>query len=158
MTAESGLEARVRALIEPAVSQANAAVDEVVFNERQTPAALHITVDRLEGTESMSLDQVAEVSRAISKILDDHDPIDPEYLLEVSTPGAESEMTRLRHYQRNLDRTVQVKLRSGEKLLGRLVTADENGFSLELEDGSRYLEYSNVRKARPRVSFGEERR
>ncbi len=158
MSSEPDLENRIRALIEPVAAQFGVAVDGVVFHERHTPALLQITIDRLEGTESLSLDEVAEVSRSVSKKLDEADPIDPEYLLEVSTPGAESEMTRLRHYQRNLGRVVRVRLRDGDKLRGRLVSADETGFSLELDEGSRYLEYSNVRKARPSVSFDEERR
>lgn len=158
MTSEPDLVTHIRALIQPVVEPFNATVEAVSFNERSTPALLQITIDRTEGIESLTLDQVAEVSRAISAALDNNDPIGPEYMLEVSTPGAESEMTRLRHFQRNLGRNVRVKLRDGEKLLGRLISADEDGFSLELDEGSRYLEYSNVRKARPSVSFDEERR
>ncbi|MDN6566880.1 MAG: ribosome maturation factor RimP, partial [Actinomyces sp.] len=73
---------------------------------------------------------LAAVSRAVSKAMDAADPIDGEYLLEVSTPGAERELTRPRHWRRALGHQVHIKLREGDALTGRLVEVGEGSVTV----------------------------
>lgn len=156
--AQNGLEDEVLRLLDPIADNLGLIIESVEFKERQVPASLRITVDRREGTASATLDEVAEASRQISQKLDQADPIRSEYVLEVSTPGAESNLTRPRHYLRNIGRRIQVRLRNGETLEGTLKEADDHSFVLQLPTGSRGLEYKEVRRVRPRMNFGEERR
>lgn len=156
--AQNGLEEQVQKLLDPIAANLDLIIESVEFKERQVPPSLRVTVDRREGTDSPSLDQISDISRLISEELDRADPIPSEYLLEVTTPGAHSNLTRPRHYLRNIGRTVQVRLRTGETLEGRLQEADDQGFVLHVSDGDRAVEYDEVRRARPRVDFGGERR
>ena len=94
-----------------------------------TPAGrrrlLRVLVDRDGG---ISLDDVADVTRAISKALDADDIMgDGAYTLEVSSPGVDRPLTLPRHWRRNVSRLVAVTLTAGGKLTGRIKSASERG-------------------------------
>ncbi len=145
---------RVTDLLGP-IREIGAVVEIVKYDERSVPPTLQVTIDRESGTDSLNLDEIGEVSRLISSLLDaEDDLIDSEYNLEVSTPGAESNLTKRRHFERNIGRQVRVKLRDGSKFEGTLESADADGFVIALETGVRRVDYSGVLRARPRVQFG----
>ena len=50
------------------------------------------------------------MSRAIDPVLDEHDPIPDQYLLEVSSPGIERELTRDDHFDLCVGEKVEVRL------------------------------------------------
>jgi ribosome maturation factor RimP len=69
---------------------------------------LRVLVDRDGG---INLDDVAEVTRAISKALDADDIMgDGAYTLEVSSPGVDRPLTLPRHWRRNVSRLVKVQI------------------------------------------------
>ncbi len=154
MVEAEAVEAQVLALLQPLAVTADAVVESVRLVQRGEESVLEVTVDRAEGTASLPLDDVAELSRSFSEALDTADPLTGAYTLEVGTPGAESELKALRHYQRNLGRTIRVKTVDGEKLEGQLTAVGEDSFTLRLPDGEREITFDEVRKARPRVTFG----
>ena len=90
----------------------------------------------------------------MSRALDDADPIDGEYLLEVSTPGAERELTKVDHWLRQVGRLVRVKLRAGGYVSGRVIDADESGATIDVDGTATTIAYSDMRKARSRIEFG----
>lgn len=135
------------------VSKMGAVVELVRFNDRSNPPTLQVTIDRIAGTESLNLDEIGDISRLIGDLLDEADEFDSEYTLEVSTPGAESPLTRRRHYERNIGRTVQVKTVDGDKFQGVLEAAGATAFTLATDTGVRTIDYSDVKRARPRVQF-----
>ena len=98
----------------------------------------------------------AELARAFSPIVDEVDPIDSEYFLEVSTPGAERELSEPRHWIRQVGRLARVKLREGTTLSGRVISADEAGVELEVDGETTRIDYAQMKKARARVEFGSE--
>ncbi len=59
---------------------------------------LQVMAERPDGT--MNVDGCAEVSRAVSAILDVEDPIAGEYELEVSSPGIDRPLVRLKDFER----------------------------------------------------------
>lgn len=59
-------------------------------------ATLQIMAERPDGT--MDVDDCASLSRAISAVLDEKDPISGEYTLEVSSPGIDRPLTRPRDF------------------------------------------------------------
>ena len=62
---------------------------------------LRVTVD---SDEAIGVDTIADLSRGISRILDDEDPFKRSYTLEVSSPGLERKLTRPRHYEKSVGR------------------------------------------------------
>lgn len=146
-------EDEIRGLLEPLADDAGVVIDSLRLLQRGGAETLEVVVDLPSGTESLPLDKVADLSREFSEVLDAADPLPSAYVLEVTTPGAESELKTLRHYRRNLGRSLRVKLRDGEKLSGELVGAEEGSFTIATDQGLREILYNDVRKARPQVGF-----
>lgn len=124
-----------------------------------TPAGrrrlLRVLVDRDGG---ISLDDVAEVTRLISKALDQaeesDDPMgDGAYTLEVSSPGVDRPLTLPRHWRRNVTRLVTVTLTTGDKVTGRIRTASDEEAQLEVEGDVRTVAYAEVEKAKIQIEF-----
>ncbi|TWS21663.1 ribosome maturation factor RimP, partial [Tsukamurella conjunctivitidis] len=113
--------APLRSLLEGVVAESGLALDSVVELHQNGSPVVRVVVDVTGEEGEVDSDTLAAVSRAVSKAMDAADPIDGEYLLEVSTPGAERELTRPRHWRRALGRLVHIKLREGDALTGRLV-------------------------------------
>ena len=76
--AQNGLEEQVQKLLDPIAANLDLIIESVEFKERQVPPSLRVTVDRREGTDSPSLDQISDISRLISEELDRADPIPSE--------------------------------------------------------------------------------
>lgn len=137
----------VRDLVAPLLAHRAVELDDVEF----TGGVLRITVDRPGGID---LEALTEVSEAVSRLLDEHDPVPGRYTLEVSSPGLERLLKRPEHYQRSVGTKVKVKTRphvDGERRREGVITAaDDDGFEL---DGCR-LGYADVERARTVFEWG----
>ncbi|WP_418912918.1 ribosome maturation factor RimP [Actinomyces bouchesdurhonensis] len=144
-------------LLAPVVSASGLELDSVTRTRSNAMPLLRVVVEAPIGAEGIDSDTLADVSRAISKTLDVADPIDGEYLLEVSTPGAERELTKVGHWIRQVGRLVRIKLRAGGYVSGRVVAADETRVTIDVDGESRVINYQDIRKARARIDFGSEK-
>ena len=85
----------------------------------------------------MTVEDCARLSRAISDVLDAADPIDGDYLLEVSSPGIDRPLTRLKDYQtyEGLEARLELdRLADGRKRFkGELAGIDEQNVALNIE-------------------------
>lgn len=97
MLAKSPMDEKIAALIGPSVEGMGFRLVRVRLMGGRRPT-LQIMAERPDGT--MEVDDCAEVSRMISALLDVEDPIDREYLLEVSSPGIDRPLTRLEDFER----------------------------------------------------------
>ena len=84
-------------LITPAVEAAGFRLVRlrVLAGKRRT---LQVMAERPDGT--MNIDDCAALSRALSEFLDSQDPIEGDYILEVSSPGIDRPLTRLTDFAR----------------------------------------------------------
>lgn len=144
-------------LLAPVVSASGLELDSVTRTRSNAMPLLRVVVEAPIGAEGIDSDTLADVSRTISKTLDVADPIDGEYLLEVSTPGAERELTKVGHWMRQVGRLVRIKLRAGGYVSGRVVAADETRVTIDVDGESRVINYQDIRKARARIDFGSEK-
>jgi ribosome maturation factor RimP len=88
----------------------------------------------------MNVEDCAKLSRAISEVMDAADPITGEYTLEVSSPGVDRPLTRLKDFDTyaglevriELDRVAEGRKRFKGELAG--VEDDQVGLNLEGED------------------------
>ena len=69
-------------------------------------ATLQIMIDRKDG-KNIVVEDCAKVSRAISEVMDEEDPISDEYNLEVSSPGLDRPLTKIAHFDRFLGQVVK---------------------------------------------------
>ncbi len=141
-------------LLSPVVAASGLELDSVTRTRSDAMPLLRVVVEAPIGADGIDSDTLADVSRAVSKALDAADPIDGEYLLEVSTPGAERELTKVGHWMRQIGRLVRIKLRAGGYVSGRVIDAGETGATIDVDGEATTIDYQDMRKARSRVDFG----
>ena len=141
-------------LLAPVVAASGLELDSVTRTRSDAMPLLRVVVEAPIGAADIDSDTLADVSRAVSKALDAADPIDGEYLLEVSTPGAERELTKVGHWKRQVGRLVRVKLRAGGYVSGRVIDAGETSATIDVDGEATTIDYQDMRKARSRVDFG----
>jgi ribosome maturation factor RimP len=150
---------RLRSLLEPLVSSQGLDLEEIEVASVGRKRVLRVVVDSDSGAD---LDQVADVSRALSAKLDETDAMgEGEYDLEVGTPGAERPLTEHRHYVRAVDRLVRFQLADGAdtELVARILKVDDEGLDLEVpgvkgrKPTARRLTFDDIAKARVQVEF-----
>ena len=88
---------RIATMIEPSLLAMGFLLVRVRFGGAKRPV-LQIMAERPDGT--MTVEDCAEVSRAVSALLDVEDPIAGEYVLEVSSPGLDRPLVKLDDYRR----------------------------------------------------------
>jgi len=88
----------------------------------------------------------AKFSREISPILDVEDPLPEAYVLEVSTPGFERILELKTDFQRFMGFHIRVRIATKKnKINGRLISADEAGFTLQYDDErERTIDYADA--------------
>ncbi|MFE6154913.1 ribosome maturation factor RimP [Streptomyces sp. NPDC057889] len=150
---------RLRSLLEPLVSSQGLDLEEIEVASVGRKRVLRVVVDSDSGAD---LDQVADVSRALSAKLDETDAMgEGEYDLEVGTPGAERPLTEHRHYLRAVDRLVKFQLADDAEteLVARILKVDDEGLDLEVpgvkgrKPTARRLTFDDIAKARVQVEF-----
>ena len=132
---------RVSELVEPLIKAHGADLYDVVHGG----ATLQVLVGG-----DVDLEDLADLTREISAVLDDADPMPDRYTLEVSTPGLERTLRTPKHYAGAIGERVKVKTKQGEqrRLEGVLTAADDDGFVVDTGTEQRRLSYSDVERAR----------
>ncbi|CAL9432902.1 Ribosome maturation factor RimP [Streptomyces sp. enrichment culture] len=148
---------RLRELLEPLVSSQGLDLEEIAVDSVGRKRVLRVVVDSDTGAD---LDQIADVSRALSAKLDETDAMgEGAYDLEVGTPGAERLLKEPRHYVRATGRLVRFQLAEGGELVARILTVDDEGVDLEVpgvkgrKPTARRLAFGEIAKARVQVEF-----
>lgn len=138
-------------LLEPVVSAEGLDLEDVTVTQAGKRRLLRVIVDRDGG---VSLDDVADVSRAVSGALDDTDAMGQSaYTLEVSSPGVDRPLTEPRHWRRAAKRLVKAEMRDGSVVEGRVLSADESGVELDVDGADRRLDYQDLTRGRVQVEF-----
>jgi ribosome maturation factor RimP len=119
---------------------------------------VRVTVDRPGGVD---MEAIAAATRAISRSLDEHDPISGRFHLEVSSPGLERSLRTPAHFRRAVGSTVRIKTRAGvegdRRIDGALVAADDDGVTVALAapaSGERHVRYDDIERARTVFEWG----
>ncbi|MCB5182030.1 ribosome maturation factor RimP [Streptomyces antimicrobicus] len=148
---------RLRELLEPLVAAQGLDLEEIELSRAGKRRMLRLIVDSDEGVE---LDACAELSRVVGEKLDETDAMgDDEYVLEVSSPGADRPLTQHRHYVRATGRLVKFQLAEGGELIARILGVDDEGVDLEVpglkgrKATTRRLAFGDVAKARVEIEF-----
>jgi ribosome maturation factor RimP len=108
---EGGLTERLSAVISPVVAGMGFRLVRVRFISGGRPR-LQVMAERPDG--SMTVEDCASLSQALSAVLDVEDPIHGEYALEVSSPGIDRPLTSLEDFARFAGRTLRAELRSAQ--------------------------------------------
>ena len=126
---------RLAGWIGPVVGSAGYDLEELVVTPAGRRSVVRVVVDRDQG---VTLDDIAEVSRSVSEVLDANDDGmgRTPYVLEVTSPGVDRPLTEPRHWRRNVGRLVTVPVGPAgapEHLTARITGVDDAGVELAVE-------------------------
>ncbi|WP_222851517.1 ribosome maturation factor RimP [Phytoactinopolyspora mesophila] len=138
-------------IVGPVVEGEGLDLEDLKVSQAGRRSRLQIIVDADGGVD---LDRCAEVSREISRVLDETNAMgEAPYTLEVSSPGISRPLTQPRHWSRATGRLVRVELADGSDVTGRVEAADDAAAVLDIEGSTRKIMYGEVTKARVQVEF-----
>ena len=141
----------LQTLLEPIVSQLGYELVRVLTIGQKNPT-LQIMIDRLDGA-NITVDDCATVSRAVSDILDEKDPIEGQYSLEVSSPGLDRPLTKLEHFQRYNDYEAKIEtsceVEGRKRFKGKLSGVESNGLvHINMNDQDYAIPFADINKAK----------
>ena len=146
--------AQVQEVIEPAVRAAGCDLEDVEVRAAGRRQLVRVLIDADGG---ITLDQVAEVSRAVSVALDEADARlgFGAYVLEVSSPGVDRPLTLPRHFRRAHGRLLNVTRTDGQIVTGRVVDYTDDAISLQTSAGEVELSFADIASAKVQVEFNQ---
>ncbi|HEU4420928.1 MAG TPA: ribosome maturation factor RimP [Pilimelia sp.] len=145
---------RLREVIGPVVTAAGYDLEDLTVSRAGSRHVVRVMVD---GDAGVSLDDVADISRAVSAALDAAESaggelIEGQYQLEVGSPGVDRPLTQPRHWRRNVGRLVTV--RAGDRqLTGRILAADNDGIVLDVGGERHGAAYAQLGPGRVQIEF-----
>lgn len=134
---------KVRTLAQPLCDELGLFLWDVRFEKEGATWYLRVLVDKDGGVD---IDDCEAVSRPLSDLLDESDPIPQSYVLEVGSPGLARELRRPEHFQCCIGDEIRIRLirplESGEKdIIGVLTGYEKNMISVSV-DGGQTLDIS----------------
>jgi len=120
---------RVRVLLEPTAEALGYSLWDVEYVKEGAEMVLRITIDSPKGID---INDCETMHRAIDPILDEADPIEAAYRLEVSSPGLERTLSRPEHFASVIGQEIEVRLFApieGRRIIqGVLISASDTAF------------------------------
>lgn len=119
---------------------------------------LRVYVDRASGNDYIGTEDCEKISRFLSEKLDEKDPIEQNYYLEVSSPGMDRPLLRTEHYERYAGSEVDIRLYKGKdgakEIHGILNGISGDRITVTDHDGKTWeLQLSEIAKANLAVIF-----
>jgi ribosome maturation factor RimP len=114
LVAKTAIDRRLAEIVTPAIEGMGFELVRIRLMGGRTPT-LQIMADRPEG--GIVVDECARISTAVSAVLDVEDPIEENYVLEVSSPGIDRPLTRLKDFDAWAD--YEARLETSELIDGR---------------------------------------
>jgi ribosome maturation factor RimP len=147
--------ARLLQLLTPVVEGAGHDLEDLTVSPAGRRRVVRVVVDKDGGS---TLDDIAEVSRAVSDLLDEVEDQEPQllggaYVLEVSSPGVDRRLTLPRHWRRNTGRLVAAHLADGSTVTGRVLSADELEVVLDVDGTEQHLVLAQITAGAVQVEF-----
>ena len=163
---EDAVLATVKSLVMPIVHDLKLDLYDIEFRG----GTLRITIDTPPGTVGtgedgdhggITLDSLALATRLISREMDHHDPVAGHYTLEITSPGLERTLRLPIHFQREIGKTVAIRLRDTvnglRRIQGVLIAATDTEATIRLDDAQlteRSVNYAQIDRARTVFVWG----
>jgi len=125
----------------PVAKELGLEIWEVRFEKEGTEWYLRYYIDK----DGLTIEDCEAFSRAIDPVLDEADPIEQHYCLEVSSPGIERRLNTDEHVRRYLGSRVNVRFirppegRSTRSFTGVLAGMDDGRVTLTMDDGDQLV-------------------
>ena len=127
-------------IAEPIANSLGYELWDVRFEKEGANWYLRIFIDKEDG---ISINDCVDMSHAIDKPLDEADPIEQSYCLEVCSPGLERDLKRDAHFEKSIGKKIMVKLirpvDGQREFKGTLESYDNGNLELMLEEGTKLM-------------------
>ena len=139
----------LQAIIEPVADAMGFEIVRISFGGGRRPI-LQIMAERPDGT--MTVKDCTRLSRELSVVLDVENPVPGEYMLEVSSPGIDRPLTRLKDFERYTGFEAKLELYepvNGQRRWRGVLAGVENDRVALADQNEKYLfGFSEIRKAK----------
>lgn len=139
-------------IIEPAVKNLGFETVRILTIGDSNPT-LQIMIEHQDYQKELTVDDCALVSRAISALLDEKDPIDSRYTLEISSPGLDRPLTKIEHFRRYINYVIKLetvepveKRKRFKGTITAVLPSDE--IVLDMDETTYKIAFANVAKAK----------
>lgn len=136
-------------LLEPVVESEGFEMVDLEFARGSHGSLLRIYIDLARG---VSVDDCVQVSQAVSRALEGHDPIAGQYTLEVSSPGSDRILRRREHFERFVGERAAIELKLAvdgrRRFTGRLAGVSTRAVRLEVDGVEHEFALEWIQKAR----------
>ncbi|WP_294622486.1 ribosome maturation factor RimP [uncultured Roseovarius sp.] len=142
LIAKTAIDRRMAEIITPVIEDMGFELVRVRLMGGKTNT-LQIMAETPEG--GIEVDQCADISNAVSAVLDVEDPLTDAYTLEVSSPGIDRPLTRLKDFEEF--EGYEAKLETSEMIDGRkrfkgvLAGVEDNDVLINIEEGTVGLQF-----------------
>ena len=143
-------ESALRRILEPVVQAAGLDLEAVEIVPAGRRSLVRVVVDGDgDNGRGPTLDQLADVSKAVSVALDDAPETGSRpYTLEVTTRGVSRPLTRPAHWRRNVGRLVTIRLTGDQpEVTGRITEASDSGATVEVSNEPTHIDFGDVVRA-----------
>jgi ribosome maturation factor RimP len=143
-------------LLEPPIEALNYELVDIEFAREGRGGVLRIFIDRRieDSGISISVDDCARVSHAVSELLEAQDPIKGHYTLEVSSPGFDRILRTRAHFERFAGERIFAELKlpieGRRRFVGVLKSVTDDTIVVEVDGKAHSLPLDRIQKARLR--------
>lgn len=144
---------KIKEIVEPLLEREGLEVVDVEYRREPIGMVLRVFIDRPEGVD---LEVCSDASSVIEAALDETDFIESAYNLEVSSPGVERRLVKPAHFQSFVGEEARLHLlptvEGRKKFTGRIVEANGEAVTLEVDGERLRFEYERIAKANLKYS------
>lgn len=141
----------------PVAQKNGCTIYEVEYQKEGSDYVLRVVLDVLDDNSFVSIDTCEAVSRELSGILDENDPVSGAYILEVTSPGLDRRLKKAEDFVRFCGKTVDVgmykSLNGSKTLTGTLKGLENDVLMLECDGKDVNLNYGDVAYVKLAVIF-----
>jgi len=107
----------------------------------------------IDADTNLTIDRCGKLNREIGNKLEEANLTDGSYTLEVSSPGLDFPLRKVRQYKKNIGRQLIIDLKSGQKLEGELKKVSEECVTLAVKEEVKNINWDEVEKSIIKVLF-----
>jgi ribosome maturation factor RimP len=142
-------------LLEPPIEALNFELVDIEFAREGRGGVLRVFIDaRADSGVGITVDDCANVSHAVSQVLETQDPIKGHYTLEVSSPGFDRILRTRAHFERFIGERIFAELKlpidGRRRYVGVLKSIDGDTIVMEVDGKAHSLPLERIQKARLR--------
>ena len=150
---QHGLLELLRIRLNPAIEDLGYELYDLEDLQYQGQRILRVSIDHEQGIQ---LEDCVRIDQKLQKLLDENDPIEEAYTLEVSSPGIFRVLKNPEHFRRFTGERIKIRLKKKingmRQAIGKLCFSTEDGIQFLPENESEeelFIAYENISKARP---------